>query len=404
MLRRRRCLRPSAASCPQLLPQACEVFGGCLGLRIQHSPAAAGTTWCDEAYVLTVFDEEAQPAGSTSSSSRSSRHSGKAAATETGPPPLGSVWLLLDASYDGLPVTHLVLPGGNAPAAAGGGAASQAVVVAIVLPRSFCSSIRLGSGGGGDGASAASVLRGVLHEFGHALHFLLSTAAAGGATVAGPWASLELCEVAAHLTECLTRDATCLQALLRHRDTQQAPPPALIQQLLAYERVSNRGVQQWQQHVIAALLDATMAAGSGEQPGEGGAVSSCWRRLQELQAQHDPLPGSCQGSVALLEYLPALAVMQPGDQYCYVFADLLAAALWATYLTPDPLNPEAWQQLRRGLFEAKASEGTAAVVERLCGPGSMRSLSVWDERTGEVVTGWVPDLTAQAFVDIDLWS
>jgi hypothetical protein len=52
----------------------------------------------------------------------------------------------------------------------------------------------------------------VVHEMGHALHFLLSSSAAGaGVEDCGCWAHPELKEVAAHLTERMTRDPRCLQ-------------------------------------------------------------------------------------------------------------------------------------------------------------------------------------------------
>lgn len=111
----------------------------------------------------------------------------------------------------------------------------------------------------------------------------------------------------------------------------------------------------------------------------------------------------------MLEYLPALAVLQPGDMYCYICADLVAAALWGRHLQEDPLDPAAWQILRQRLFESDARDGTVAVVEGLLGHDSMQQRSVQlgqkQQAGGPVrVRGWVPNLEHPCFQDIDLWG
>lgn len=258
------------------------------------------------------------------------------------------------------------------------------------------------------------------------------------------------------------------QGMLRHRTTKQPPHPALIQQLLTYHRISTRGVYQWQQHVLAALTDAQLAAAAaatqlstaqqqqqvamaaagsdaaasggsngpvtkGEStaaaparvPGDSDATAdggdlpvtpstSCWGVLQQLACRFDPVAaaasraqlevstGCC--STAMLEYLPALVVLQPGDMYCYICADLLAAALWGRFLDKDPLDPAAWEVLRRGLFEAGSGVPAQDVVQGLLGPGSMQQTSVQLGLKGQVATGWVPNLEHPCFHDVDLWG
>jgi len=237
--------------------------------------------------------------------------------------------------------------------------------------------------------------------------------------------------------------------MLRHRVTGQPPHPALIQQLLVYESISSRGVYQWHQHVLVALADARMAAAAaaetashqngadashrggsdhvdsqqqGEQDSASGArPSRCWDVLQAVIQRYDPLaanqPANC-GVVSspLMEHLPALAVLRPGDMYSYICADLVAAALWGRYLDSDPLDPAAWQVLRRVLFEGPAQAGTVAVVQQLLGQGSMFKLTVsLSPRQGRQlhdprcagssgVAGWVPDLEHASFQEIDLWG
>jgi hypothetical protein len=261
--------------------------------------------------------------------------------------------------------------------------------------------------------------------------------------------------------------AAALQAMLQHHNTQQPPHPALTQQLLTYTSISNRGVLQWHQHVLAALADAQPAASAAAaaetavQGHHGSSSASCWTVLQSVVQQYDPLAStqhstamSCTASggstlrgqapahsvtsvpvvsSSMLEHLPAMAVLQPGDMYVYVCADLLAAALWGKYLQQDPLDPAAWLALRQGLFESDASVGTVAVFEKLLGPGSMQKVSVQQQQQqqqqsgrplgtargggraggggggvygggGVSVSGWVPNLEHACFQDIDLWA
>lgn len=225
-----------------------------------------------------------------------------------------------------------------------------------------------------------------------------------------------------------------MQAMLRHNVTGQPPPPALIQQLVTYNSISNRGVYQWHQHVLAALTDSRMALAAASQgsAGEGSnAVSqttSCWDCLLEVTAQYDPLAVGSDViggekvtpvlSTAMLRHLPSMAVLQPGDMYCYICADLMAAALWGRYLQKDPLDPVAWQVLRQGLFEADVGVGPVGIFEGLLGPGSMQELTVslpqeggsiaeaggGDRPVGRSVTGWLPNLAHSSFEDIDLWG
>jgi hypothetical protein len=105
----------------------------------------------------------------------------------------------------------------GSPAAAAGGAAFQPGTVAIIFPSSFCSQLDSSSTGYSNSSSSsassnAAKLSSLLHELGHALHFLLSATAAGASVGdSGCWAGIDLCEAASHVTERMARDARCLQ-------------------------------------------------------------------------------------------------------------------------------------------------------------------------------------------------
>lgn len=198
----------------QLLPGVCDVLGSCLQLELQAAAADPGTTWCQETYLITVKDQQQSTRTSHSSTSGSSSKQQQHIR--------GRIWLLFDDSYQGMPSTHMVSPGSPvAPVAATD--SLQDTTVAVIFPSSFCSCNRrpsqagLGSSSSGNsgGSSALSVLHGLLHELGHALHFLLSASAAPDPSAAGgQLCSLEVMETASHLVERMAHRATCLQ--VRH--------------------------------------------------------------------------------------------------------------------------------------------------------------------------------------------
>lgn len=96
--------------------------------------------------------------------------------------------------------------------------ALQATTVAVVFPSTFCS-VNRGAGGSSkdglnssSGSSAFGLLQSLLHELGHALHFLLSASGSPDPAAAGGHrSSLEVMETASHLTERMACNATCLQ-------------------------------------------------------------------------------------------------------------------------------------------------------------------------------------------------
>lgn len=86
----------------------------------------------------------------------------------------------------------------------------------------------------------------------------------------------------------MSRDVRCLQILLRHIVTNQPPPRNLTKQLQTHILISSRGAYQWQQHLLAAVADARLAAAAAAAV-EGDQLQ-CWEALQSCQQQFDPVP------------------------------------------------------------------------------------------------------------------
>lgn len=92
----------------QLLAGACELLGCTFNLAMHCTAAPAGTTWCQEAYVITV-DDAAPPAqqhtarkvvAAAAGGSSGSSHLGSGGGRR-----LGKVLVLFDSQYAGLPYT-----------------------------------------------------------------------------------------------------------------------------------------------------------------------------------------------------------------------------------------------------------------------------------------------------------
>jgi hypothetical protein len=98
----------------QLLAGACELLGSTLNLNMNFTAAPAGTSWCEEAYVITVADVQPQQAASGSHKKTQQRNGVGAPATGRGisnsnsNQNLGQLLLLCDPQYDGLPYTSSV--------------------------------------------------------------------------------------------------------------------------------------------------------------------------------------------------------------------------------------------------------------------------------------------------------
>jgi hypothetical protein len=103
----------------QLLAGACELLGSTFNLTMKFTAAPAGTSYCEEAYVITVADAQPQQAAAASSRNMTSNHKGvKATAAGKGSSSssssgssnqsLGQLLLLFDPHYEGLPFTSSV--------------------------------------------------------------------------------------------------------------------------------------------------------------------------------------------------------------------------------------------------------------------------------------------------------
>jgi hypothetical protein len=106
----------------QLLAGACELLGSTFSLTMNFTAAPAGTSWCEEAYIITVADAQPQqkaPVRNWNTTLNNNIGARAAAAAAVGATTgssnssssrrqLGQLLLLFDSRYDGLPYTTTV--------------------------------------------------------------------------------------------------------------------------------------------------------------------------------------------------------------------------------------------------------------------------------------------------------
>jgi hypothetical protein len=96
----------------QLLAGACELLGSTFNLTMNFAGAPAGSSWCEQAYVITVGDAQPQQAAE-GSHKETQKHNGAGASAggrgiSSSNRHLGQLLLLFDPHYDGLPYTSSV--------------------------------------------------------------------------------------------------------------------------------------------------------------------------------------------------------------------------------------------------------------------------------------------------------
>ena len=88
-----------------------------------------------------------------------------------------------------------------------------------------------------------------------------------------------------------------------------------------------------------------------------------------------------------------------GVKYIYPLCKLLSAAIWKSLLSESPLDPRAGRRFKRDLLQAGGQRNPADVVRKLLGEDS---LELHLSSTRGKVAGWVPNLQADVFQDIEL--
>jgi hypothetical protein len=256
----------------------------------------------------------------------------------------------------------------------------RTAVVAVRAPRQLDEEGRL---------AGPAALRALLHELGHVLHHLASAAAAGGGSVrrGASGVGADLRELPAHVMEHLARHPPAL-GLLGRNARLGVPLPAREAAALALLLAESGGAPATplalHEAVVAALADLDAHSATAAD-GEGGAAAA-WRAAFDT---YSALPFGGQ----TLERLRALeaAASVGGAAHAYVLARLLGAAAWRRHMEAEPLTSSA--AAFDALFGFGGGVPAAESVTALLGEGALLPLAGG---------GWVPDLGAACFQELEL--
>ncbi|KAG2499646.1 hypothetical protein HYH03_002585 [Edaphochlamys debaryana] len=316
-------------------------------------------------------------------------------------------WVLLERG-GGYGARYVLPPPPKSPSGTGG---PPAVAVVVGLQAEWAPAGAGAGAAGGHGApsSAALLSRGseqalweVLHELGHALHFLLASPPSPsppGARVrpAGPLEPaplgtgigeegepgpvsyahahlpyqlpLELVELPSSLLERGAADEGALGLVLgrcRHAVTGGPPPPVLVASLARAVRGAHYSPISVSVQALSCLLDQLLADSPRKAPG---LAPRLWRQLLATFAPGLPAQTTVQQLHAL-----ARVARAGGQGYGYVVAACLAEALWeggrwgAAVAEAGAEGQEErvrWQRLRRAAFELSAAGEPAGELSRL---------------------------------------
>ena len=228
------------------------------------------------------------------------------------------------------------------------------------------------------------------HEFGHALHSVLSQTTYQH--LSGTRGPLDFVEVPSHLFEAFTTDIRCLQRWARHYATGKAPSASMLEEALAARRSFEALEASSQvlyslidQHIFGARM-GSVAHLSNEQ-----VYAQVVRAALALQMEHTALPAASMESsggkmsphvhrmaadLGIFEekwhpavYLPSHShfVTYGGGYYAYLYAKMCAAQIWTTHFAEDPLSRVSGERLWRNMLGYGVSRPPKVILSDLLG-------------------------------------
>jgi len=221
---------------------------------------------------------------------------------------------------------------------------------------------------GAGGCLTLRDLETLFHEFGHALHSMLSRTRYQH--LAGIRGAMDSMEVPSHLWQHFASDPRILRAIGAHHAT-GAPIP---EEMLANVQQSHDmfAASELQQLVMYSLMDQAYASSDPPPPGESTAA------LAALYEEHTDLPLE-PGTHPQIRF--GHLVGYGANYYSYLYAQSIASSLWERYFAEDPLNRDAGEVIHRGLLRLGGTLTGDGQLRELLGDGAARS---------QADGGWAP--------------
>ncbi|KAF3964920.1 hypothetical protein CMV_010846 [Castanea mollissima] len=211
----------------------------------------------------------------------------------------------------------------------------------------------------------------LFHEFGHALHSLLSRT--DYQHFSGTRVVLDLAETPSNLFEYFAWDYRVLKTFARHYSTGEIIPEKLVKSMQGARKMF--AATELQRQIFYALIDQTLF---GEQPATPRDTSSIVADLKRQYTSWNHVEGTHWQTRFnhLLNY--------GAGYYSYLYAKCFAATIWQKLCQEDPLSLTTGTALRTILLQHGGAREPASLLNGLVGEGILRHCN----------GGIIPDLTS----------
>ncbi|KAI3833118.1 hypothetical protein MKW92_003637, partial [Papaver armeniacum] len=199
----------------------------------------------------------------------------------------------------------------------------------------------------------------LFHEFGHALHSLLSRT--DYQHFSGTRVALDLAETPSHLFEYYAWDYRVLKTFAKHYSTGEVIPEKLVESMKGARKVF--AATDLQRQVLYALIDQTLF---GEQPSSSGNTMSVVADLKRQYTSWNNVEGTHWHTRFnhLLNY--------GAGYYSYLYAKCFAATIWEEVCMEDPLSLTTGSNIRTKFLQHGGAEDPSVLLKNLAGDQILR--------------------------------
>ncbi|OMO85833.1 Peptidase M3A/M3B [Corchorus capsularis] len=204
-----------------------------------------------------------------------------------------------------------------------------------------------------------SELETLFHEFGHALHALLSRT--DYQHFSGTRVALDFAETPSNLFEYYAQDYRVLRKFARHYSTGEVIPENLVKSLNGAREMF--AATELQRQIIFALVDQTLFGEQSAVPRNTSSIVSDLKR-QHCSGKH------VEGTHMQLRF--SHFITYGAGYYSYLYAKCFAATIWKKLCQEDPLSPATGAALRTKLLQHGGAKAPADILTDLVGDGIIK--------------------------------
>lgn len=210
----------------------------------------------------------------------------------------------------------------------------------------------------------------LFHEFGHALHSLLSRTEYQH--FSGTRVVLDFAETPSNLFESYAWDYRVLKTFSKHYSTGDIIPKELVESMVVAKKMF--AATELQRQIFYALVDQTLF---GEQPSMGRDTMAI---VADLKRQHTSWT-HVEGTHWHTRF--SHLTNYGAGYYSYLYAKCFATSIWQRMCQEDPLSLATGSALRTKFLQHGGAKDPADILNDLAGSGIVRSCN----------GGIIPDIT-----------